>query len=117
MKKEELLVENIKSVEIKYFPYPNPIETLFLGYEGKQLNLPQDLWDSFLDDLINTIKIAEWNKSYRNSDILDGFGWEIIITSKKNGIITFYGVNDYPNNWEIFEDLVELIKEKLSKGE
>jgi len=115
MTKDELKAKNIKSVEIKYFTYPNPIETLFLGYEGKDLNIPQNLWDSFLDDLLNTIKIADWNKAYKNSDILDGFGWEIVITSKKNGLITFYGVNDYPDNWEVFEDLVELVKEKIVK--
>jgi hypothetical protein len=113
MKKEDLKVKNIKSVEIKYFVYPNPIDTLFLGYQGKELNISQELWDSFLDDLINTIKIADWNKAYKNSDILDGFGWEIIITSKNDGIITFYGVNDYPDNWEAFDDLVELVKEKI----
>jgi hypothetical protein len=112
MKKEELKIENIKSVEIDFNNFFTPRDILILDE-----SIGKELWENFLDDMLNTIKIADWNKAYRDNNILDGFAWEIIIKSKNKGLITFYGVNDYPDNWEIFYDLVELIKEKINKND
>jgi len=109
MKKEDLKIKNIKKVEIDFNAYLSGRDQMVFD----ESVMGKELWNSFLDDLLNTIKISEWNKAYRNSEILDGFGWEVKITGKDNGVITFYGVNDYPNNWEAFEDLIKLIKEKI----
>lgn len=109
MTKEEIKVKNIKAVDVVIDNYMHSRDTYHFDESMG------DIFKDFVYDLVNNIRIAEWNKAYRNDNILDGGGFEVRITSNKKGIITFYGVNDYPHNWEDFTQLLEIALRR--KGE
>jgi hypothetical protein len=135
MKKEDIKQDNIKNIEFRNINYFSPIKTFFIGYRNRRLlaynysdddgalffdgidpleyRVEEELWKNFLNDLIETVEIQNWKKNYIDSMILDGYAWKITITSHKNGVATFYGQNDKPENFEAFTQLVELIKEKI----
>jgi hypothetical protein len=134
MKKEDIKQSNIKSVEYESINFFTPIKTFFMGYRNKRLiaynygddraqffdgvdpleyHVEEELWNNFLNDLIETVEIQNWKKNYVDSMILDGYAWKVTITSHKNGVVTFYGQNDEPENFAAFTQLVELVKEKI----
>jgi hypothetical protein len=134
MKKEDIKQDNIKNVEFEETNYFSPIKTFFIGYRNKKLlafnyssrkaqlfdgvnpleyPITKELWENFLNDLIETVEIQDWKKNYINSMILDGYAWKVTITSHKNGVVTFYGQNDEPESFLAFTQLIELVKEKI----
>jgi hypothetical protein len=106
MRKNELDESIISKVVVEYINYFSPITEIELSEETIGFNS----WKYFLDRLLKKIKIQSWKKNYINDNILDGFAWRITITSHENKIITFYGQNDYPDNWDNFYRLVEKVE-------
>lgn len=65
--------------------------------------------DTLSIDKLKTLCIQEnifdWKKEYINHNILDGTGWELELNIDGN-YIKSYGINAFPKNFEIFEQIL-----------
>jgi hypothetical protein len=109
MKKEDLKVKNIKSFSIEAALKDSSIK---LSYDS---SLGQPLWEDFLFDLLKHVKLPEWNKANVDEKSKSKEEWKIEIKSKDGGLISFYGVNSFPKEWEILMDLIETIEKKINE--
>jgi len=111
MTKDEIKINNIKSFELN-LKLKDKNEKVLLNK-----SIGEFIWSDFLYDLINNIRIKDWNKSNVEKKKGDQSEWSIVLTGKDGGIITFFGENSFPSEWENLMDLIELINKKVSGDE
>ena len=58
---------------------------------------------------IDELDVWSWKKKYSNDEILDGFGWEMIIKRNGKKEKKVYGYNSYPNNKKYFNKFLNSI--------
>jgi hypothetical protein len=50
-------------------------------------------------DNFEAIHVEYWNYEYVDPFICDGTQWELAVQRERNRAVTWYGSNDYPENW------------------
>ena len=82
--------------------------TIDLGFNRLEaITVDRNVIDE-LTDLVNTIDIFAWEKEYKNSNILDGMGWELEVNIKGQ-YINSMGINAYPDGFEKLQTKIENI--------
>ena len=51
------------------------------------------------------IRMIHWKHKYCDPDIMDGTSWELTVKFTNGKKSKYYGVNAYPENWEVLVDL------------
>ena len=62
-------------------------------------------WNKFIDKIFS-LNIQEWKSRYINEHICDGGDWRLEMAFEDLPGISCYGRNEYPNNWEAFENTI-----------
>jgi hypothetical protein len=101
-------------VEIDFQNFLAEYTTFNRGYEfksSKKINLSKEKIATFLK-AIDTLKITEWKKYYKNPDIRDGTNWSLEICFDDNKEYRFTGNNVLPKQWKTFcRSIQELLLE------
>lgn len=75
--------------------------------EGKTFEtISKERWDKLRMDLCDKAGILSWKSSYVDSDILDGFQWDLEIFFSDGKTKEIGGSNDYPKEWNEFRKLL-----------
>ena len=116
---------NLKSplhfFEFMYETYPGPPSPVIIYESGfihltqsghlSYLRIPNDKETETFWKKIDEFNVWSWEKEYANNDILDGFGWELIIKRKGKRKRKIRGYNSYPEKEKFFNNFLECISE------
>lgn len=73
-------------------------------------------WNKFIDKIFS-LNVQEWKNRYINDHIYDGREWKLKMEFMDLPEIRCYGLNDYPDNWEIFQNTIYEYFPKMKKHE
>lgn len=73
--------------------------------EGKEYSIDKEKWDEFVNKMFE-LNIHKWKRKYNNNDICDGSQWELKMEFNDLPNFESFGSNEYPKNWELFEDII-----------
>lgn len=91
-------------VEIDFQNFLAKYTTFDYGYEresSKKINLSKEKIAIFLESM-DTLKITEWRKHYKNLGVLDGTSWSLEICFNDNEEYKFTGNNAFHEQWGNF---------------
>ena len=60
---------------------------------------------------IDEFDVWSWEKEYSKDDVLDGFGWELLIKKIGKKEKRIFGFNSYPGNEKFFNNFLKCIKD------
>ena len=66
---------------------------------------------------IESIHFGKWEDSYYREDICDGTQWTLSYHYEGEIKRKIFGNNDYPDNWELFQNIMRTISHKLPRVE
>ena len=77
------------------------------GVDSKSFEtISKERWDELRADLCDEAKILSWKSGYVDSNILDGFQWDLEIFFSDGKTKETGGSNDYPKEWDKFRRLL-----------
>jgi hypothetical protein len=68
--------------------------------------ITKEKWEKFRVELCDKSKILSWKSSYTDSNILDGFQWDLEVFFSDGKTKEIGGSNDYPKEWNEFRRLL-----------
>jgi len=69
-------------------------------YPGEQKSLTEEEWNKMLDLLFRKMYVHEWEKQYKNPNVMDGKQWKLEISLTDNRTLEYFGSNSYPAYWD-----------------
>ena len=111
--------ENFFEFLYETYPGPPPPKIIYEGgfinieqSEGyKYLRIPNDKETKLFWKKIDELDVWSWEKEYSNDNVLDGFGWELLIKKFGKKEKRIRGYNSYPKNKKFFKSFLECIKD------
>lgn len=76
-------------------------EEIYGIQEIKSLKIDENIEKEYFERLLKIT--SKWEKLYHNNKILDGKQWSIKISYNGNEL-SYWGSNEYPENWDEFEN-------------
>lgn len=81
-------------------------EKIYGIQEIRSLKIDENIEKEYFERLLKIT--SKWEKLYHNNKILDGKQWSIKISYNGNEL-SYWGNNEYPENWDEFENFLEYI--------
>lgn len=81
-------------------------EKIYGIQEIRSLKIDENIEKEYFERLLKIT--SKWEKLYHNNKILDGKQWSIKISYNGNEL-SYWGSNEYPENWDEFENFLEYI--------
>ena len=81
-------------------------EEIYGIQEIRSLKIDENIEKEYFERLLKIT--SKWEKLYHNNKILDGKQWSIKISYNGNEL-SYWGSNEYPENWDEFENFLEYI--------
>jgi len=107
--------------EFMYETYPGPPSPVIIYESGfihlaqsddlSYLRIPNDRETETFWKKIDEFDVWSWEKDYSNNNVLDGFGWELLIKKIGKKEKKICGYNSYPENEKFFNNFLECINE------
>ena len=107
--------------EFMYETYPGPPSPVIIYESGfihlaqsddlSYLRIPNDKETETFWKKIDEFDVWSWEKDYSNNNVLDGFGWELLIKKIGKKEKKICGYNSYPENEKFFINFLECINE------
>ena len=105
----EFLYETYPGLAQPKIIYESGFITLEQTNDISYLRIPNDKETELFWQEIDEFDVWSWEKEYSNNEILDGFGWELLIKRKGKRERKIEGFNSYPKDEAFFNKFLECI--------